>query len=81
MEPFRNFLDDHRGVALGAVVGDEIDLDLVLYGFAHDFDGKAFWQVSRGSSAGSNDCGRCLRTPISLKNELFWIIALVPYSF
>ena len=30
MEPFRNLLGDQGGVAAGAVVDDEIDLDFVL---------------------------------------------------
>jgi len=33
MEPICDLLGDQGGVAAGAVVDDEVDLDLVLYGF------------------------------------------------
>ena len=37
MEPFGDLLGDQGGVAAGAVVDDEVDLDLVLYGLVYDF--------------------------------------------
>ena len=37
MEPVGDLLGDQGGVAAGAVVDDEVDLDLVLYGLVHDF--------------------------------------------
>ena len=37
MEPVGDLFGDQGGVAAGAVVDDEIDLDLVLYGLVHDF--------------------------------------------
>jgi hypothetical protein len=37
MEPVSDFLGDQGGVAAGAVVDDEVDLDLVLYGLVYDF--------------------------------------------
>ena len=36
MEPIGDLLGDQGGVAAGAVVDDEIDLDLVLYGLVYD---------------------------------------------
>jgi hypothetical protein len=36
LQPIGNLLSDQGGVASGAVVDDEIDLDLVLLGLAHD---------------------------------------------
>jgi len=36
MHPFGNFLGDQGGVAAGAVVDDEVNLYLVLYGFVYD---------------------------------------------
>ena len=37
MEPFGDLLSDQGGVAAGAVVDEEIDLDLVLDSLVHDF--------------------------------------------
>ena len=39
MEPVGDLLGDQGGVAAGAVVDDEIYLDLVLYGLVHDLNG------------------------------------------
>ena len=36
MEPFSDLLGDQGGVAPGAVIEDEVDLDLVLYGLVYD---------------------------------------------
>jgi hypothetical protein len=90
MEPFCNFLGDQRGVALGAVVDDEIDLDLVPYASFTIFavssiisessmplsilsDGKAFWQDSRSSAAGSDDKAASIG---SIGNHI-----LIPFAF
>jgi hypothetical protein len=35
MEPIGDLLGDQGGVAAGAVVDDEVDLDLVLYGLVY----------------------------------------------
>ena len=37
MEPFGDLLGDQGGVAAGAVVDDQVDLDLVLLGLVYDF--------------------------------------------
>ena len=37
MEHFGDLLGDQGEVAAGAIVDDEVDLDLVLHGFVHDF--------------------------------------------
>ena len=37
MQPVGDLLGDQGGVAAGAVVDDEVHLDLVLYGFVYDF--------------------------------------------
>ena len=37
MEPAGDLLGDQGSIAAGAVVDDEVDLDLVLYGLIHDF--------------------------------------------
>ena len=37
VEPVGDLLGDQEGVAAGAVVDDETNLDLVLYAFVHDF--------------------------------------------
>ena len=37
MEPIGDLLGDQGGVAAGAVVDDEIDLDLVLNGLVYNF--------------------------------------------
>ena len=36
MEPFGDLLGDQGGIAAGAVVDDEVDQDLVLYGLVYD---------------------------------------------
>ena len=37
MEPLADLLGNQRGVAAGAVVYDEIHMDLILYGLVYDF--------------------------------------------
>ena len=37
MEPIDVLFCDQGGIAAGAVVDDQVDLDLVLDGFVHDF--------------------------------------------
>jgi len=37
MEPFGNLLGNQGSVATGAVVDDEIDLNLVAHGYVYDF--------------------------------------------
>ena len=39
MEPVGDLLGDQGGVAAGAVVDNEVHLDLVFYGLVHDLNG------------------------------------------
>jgi hypothetical protein len=39
MEPFGDLLGDQAGVAAGAVVYNEVHLDLILYGLIHNQNG------------------------------------------